>query len=119
LLSYLFYELRILVVAHIDGHIFIDGLSSAGHAGRAAKRHHRQHDRHGYAGPLTSAKQGRNIMRTSSLPGGFIISLLVATALTPVSAANMTNERTLNPQREPQNWILHHGNYQGPTAIRC
>jgi hypothetical protein len=58
-------------------------------------------------------------MRTSSLAGGFIISLLVATALTPVSAANMTNERTLNPQREPQNWILHHGNYQGPTAIRC
>ncbi len=25
----------------------------------------------------------------------------------------MTNERMLNPQREPQNWILHHGNYQG------
>ena len=25
----------------------------------------------------------------------------------------MTNERELNPQREPQNWILHHGNYQG------
>jgi alcohol dehydrogenase (cytochrome c) len=25
----------------------------------------------------------------------------------------MTNERALNPQREPQNWILHHGNYQG------
>jgi len=52
-------------------------------------------------------------MRTSSLAGAFIISLLVATALTPVRAADMTNERTLNPQREPQNWILHHGNYQG------
>src|SRR3974377_1940891 len=25
----------------------------------------------------------------------------------------MTQERALNPQREPQNWILHHGNYQG------
>jgi alcohol dehydrogenase (cytochrome c) len=25
----------------------------------------------------------------------------------------MTAERALNPQREPQNWILHHGNYQG------
>jgi hypothetical protein len=23
------------------------------------------------------------------------------------------HERQLNPQREPQNWILHHGNYQG------
>ena len=52
-------------------------------------------------------------MRASSLAGAFIISLLVATALTPVRAADMTNERTLNPQREPQNSILHHGNYQG------
>jgi alcohol dehydrogenase (cytochrome c) len=39
--------------------------------------------------------------------------LLMATALTPACAADMTNERLLNPQREPQNWILHHGNYQG------
>ena len=52
-------------------------------------------------------------MRTPSLAGAFIISLLAATALTPVCAADMTNDRTLNPQREPQNWILHHGNYQG------
>jgi alcohol dehydrogenase (cytochrome c) len=46
---------------------------------------------------------------TSTLFG----SLLMATALTPARAADMTNERALNPQREPQNWILHHGNYQG------
>ena len=52
-------------------------------------------------------------MRTSSLAGAFIALLLVATALTPVGAADMTQERALNPQREPQNWILHHGNYQG------
>jgi alcohol dehydrogenase (cytochrome c) len=52
-------------------------------------------------------------MRTKSLVGAFIASLLVATALTPARAADMTNERALNPQREPQNWILHHGNYQG------
>jgi alcohol dehydrogenase (cytochrome c) len=25
----------------------------------------------------------------------------------------MTNERAPNPQGEPHNWILHHGNYQG------
>jgi alcohol dehydrogenase (cytochrome c) len=68
---------------------------------------------HGYARSLISAKQGSNIMRASSVAAAFIISLLVATALTPVRAADMTNERTLNPQREPQNWILHHGNYQG------
>ena len=39
--------------------------------------------------------------------------LLMATALASAGAADMTQERALNPQREPQNWILHHGNYQG------
>ncbi len=48
-----------------------------------------------------------------SLAGAFAGSLLMATALTPAGAADMTNERALNPQQEPQNWILHHGNYQG------
>jgi hypothetical protein len=32
----------------------------------------------------------------------------MSTALTPARAADMTDERALNPQREPQNWILHH-----------
>jgi alcohol dehydrogenase (cytochrome c) len=27
--------------------------------------------------------------------------------------ADMTFERALNPAKEPQNWLLHHGNYQG------
>jgi alcohol dehydrogenase (cytochrome c) len=40
-------------------------------------------------------------------------ALLIATALTPARGADVTNERLLNPQREPQNWLLHHGNYQG------
>ncbi len=44
---------------------------------------------------------------------GVVGLLLGATALTPTLAADMTIERALNPQREPQNWILHHGNYQG------
>jgi alcohol dehydrogenase (cytochrome c) len=52
-------------------------------------------------------------MRTASIAGTFAGSLLMATALTPLCAADMTHERALNPQREPQNWILHHGNYQG------
>ena len=52
-------------------------------------------------------------MSNKSLAGAFAGSLLVATALTPLRAADMTHERALNPQREPQNWILHHGNYQG------
>jgi alcohol dehydrogenase (cytochrome c) len=52
-------------------------------------------------------------MTLKSVAGVLIGSLLAATALTPLRAADMTNERALNPQREPQNWILHHGNYQG------
>jgi alcohol dehydrogenase (cytochrome c) len=52
-------------------------------------------------------------MKSVSLSGTFICALLMATALTPARAADMTDERALNPQREPQNWILHHGNYQG------
>ena len=52
-------------------------------------------------------------MRAPSLAGAFIASLLAATALTPLSAADMTTERALNVQKEPQNWLLHHGNYQG------
>src|SRR5260221_14340136 len=52
-------------------------------------------------------------MAMKSFTSALFGSLLMATALTPVSAADMTTERALNPQREPQNWILHHGNYQG------
>ena len=43
--------------------------------------------------------------------------LLAATALTPLvaplRAADVTFERALNADKEPQNWLLHHGNYQG------
>src|SRR5262249_14731993 len=42
-----------------------------------------------------------------------IALLLAATALSPASAADMTHERALNAASEPQNWILHHGNFQG------
>jgi alcohol dehydrogenase (cytochrome c) len=52
-------------------------------------------------------------MTTKLLAVAFTSSLLMATAFTSLRAADMTNERSLNPQREPQNWILHHGNYQG------
>src|SRR6516162_9519403 len=48
-----------------------------------------------------------------TIAGILMGSLMAATAVTPVLAADVTNERLLNPQREPQNWILHHGNYQG------
>jgi alcohol dehydrogenase (cytochrome c) len=52
-------------------------------------------------------------MVAKSFAAALVGSLLIATALTPARAADMTNERALNPHREPQNWILHHGNYQG------
>ncbi len=52
-------------------------------------------------------------MTRTSVTGTLIGALLAATAITPSRAADMTDERALNPQREPQNWILHHGNYQG------
>src|SRR5262249_33931411 len=45
--------------------------------------------------------------------GAIAGSLLLATALTPVSAGDMTQERALNVAKEPHNWVLHHGNYQG------
>jgi alcohol dehydrogenase (cytochrome c) len=48
-------------------------------------------------------------MRTLSL----LSALLLATALTPVKAADMTFERANSVEKEPQNWLLHHGNYQG------
>jgi alcohol dehydrogenase (cytochrome c) len=52
-------------------------------------------------------------MRYSNLAITLLGSLLLATALTPARAADMTAERALNASREPQNWLLHHGNYQG------
>jgi alcohol dehydrogenase (cytochrome c) len=40
--------------------------------------------------------------------------LLMGSALTPVGAADMTQERALTASsKEPQNWLLHHGNYEG------
>src|SRR5215831_6174766 len=52
-------------------------------------------------------------MRTLSFTGALMGALLLATALTPVRAADMTDERALAVDKEPQNWLLHHGNYQG------
>jgi alcohol dehydrogenase (cytochrome c) len=48
-----------------------------------------------------------------SLSLAALTSLLAATMLTPAGAADMTQERALSAAKEPQNWILHHGNYEG------
>ena len=41
------------------------------------------------------------------------IALAVSGALTAARAADMSFERALNADSEPQNWLLHHKNYQG------
>jgi alcohol dehydrogenase (cytochrome c) len=61
-----------------------------------------------YAGAVTAGAVTAGVV-TGSLIG----SLFMATALSPVRAADMTFERALNVAQEPQNWLLHHGNYQG------
>src|SRR5712672_1884124 len=40
-------------------------------------------------------------------------SLAACGALSAARAADMSFERALNADREPQNWLLHHKNYQG------
>src|SRR3984893_17998326 len=52
-------------------------------------------------------------MKKLAFAGALITSLLVASALTPVQAADMTFERALNASKEPHNWLLHHGNFEG------
>jgi alcohol dehydrogenase (cytochrome c) len=52
-------------------------------------------------------------MKTLACAGALTTSLLLATALTPACAADMTFERALSAMKEPHNWLLHHGNYQG------
>src|SRR6202790_3862544 len=58
-------------------------------------------------------QRGRCVMTTRILVAAITGALLTATALTPVRAADMTFERALAVEKEPQNWLLHHGNYQG------
>src|SRR5437764_15015698 len=52
-------------------------------------------------------------MKTATLLSLVAAMLLSSAALAPVGAADMTFERALNADKEPQNWILHHQNYQG------
>src|SRR5580693_1918632 len=40
-------------------------------------------------------------------------ALAISGALSMASAADLSFERALNADREPQNWLLHHQNYQG------
>src|SRR6266849_8869547 len=42
-----------------------------------------------------------------------LIALATSGALSGARAADVSFERALNADREPQNWLLHHQNYQG------
>jgi len=52
-------------------------------------------------------------MKKLVFAGGLMISLLAVSAFTPMRAADMTFERALNASKEPQNWLLHHGSFEG------
>src|SRR5262245_26138226 len=62
---------------------------------------------------VTAPAVGRTAMKTLAFAGALVTSLLAATALTPAGSADMTHERALNVAKEPHNWLLHHGNYEG------
>ena len=54
----------------------------------------------------TRSLAGKSLPASLSAAGparGALLALLAATALTPARGADMTMERALNPQREPQN----------------
>src|ERR1700680_4322466 len=53
--------------------------------------------------------RGGNIMNrpTTSMLAGVMI------AVSPAFAAEVTPERLLNPDREPQNWLMNHRTYDG------
>jgi alcohol dehydrogenase (cytochrome c) len=42
-----------------------------------------------------------------------LVALAVSGAVRAAGAADMSFERALNADKEPQNWLLHHKNYQG------
>src|SRR5260370_16819950 len=42
-----------------------------------------------------------------------LIALAASGALSGARAADMSFERALKADREPQNWLVHHKNYQG------
>jgi hypothetical protein len=57
---------------------------------------------------------------TTKLPEVALTSwLLMATALASAGAADMTQERALNPQREPQNWILQSHLQNCSSTLNC
>src|ERR1700720_2020115 len=55
----------------------------------------------------TQMTQRHHLLRTTLLAGS-----MLAIAL-PAMAADVTPERLLNPDKEPQNWLMNHRTYDG------
>src|SRR5215472_5664072 len=58
----------------------------------------------------TCIKTERHIMPTRKK---LILAGLVAMLVSPAFAADVTPERLLNPDKEPQNWLMNHRTYDG------
>lgn len=52
-------------------------------------------------------------MKSLHLVCALACALVTTTFLTPAKTADMTHERALAVTKEPHNWLLHHGNYEG------
>src|ERR1700676_4818428 len=60
--------------------------------------------------------QGRDIMNrraTLNLTTAALLASAVYFGVLPVFAAEVTPERLLNPDKEPQNWLMNHRTYDG------
>jgi alcohol dehydrogenase (cytochrome c) len=62
---------------------------------------------------ITHRRFREDAMKTLAFAGALTACLLMGTALTPVGAADMTHQRALDAGKEPHNWLLHYGNYEG------
>jgi alcohol dehydrogenase (cytochrome c) len=51
--------------------------------------------------------------RNHSIRNALFASTLLVTAAAPALAADVTPQRLLNPDREPQNWLMNHRTYDG------
>src|ERR1700734_1297839 len=62
---------------------------------------------------MSESELGRKAMQTRH---AFLRSLVLAGSMLaawPVLAAEVTPERLLNPDKEPQNWLMNHRSYDG------
>jgi alcohol dehydrogenase (cytochrome c) len=57
-------------------------------------------------------REGLMVQRKSSIRVALLAGSMLAAAV-PASAAEVTAQRLLNPDKEPQNWLMNHRSYDG------